>query len=416
MTPLGVDPRSKAPRRGGSGVQLSRDQSLDALRGLAIILVVLGHAILDAGAVLRGGPGMVNMGPFWIPLSTASNVPLSLLYTFHMPLFAFISGLVMWPPRRAPLAGGITGRVRGLLIPYMAWFLVLYAANWSPRPAGGFGPALLDAALGRGGLWYLYALFVCATAVLCLARARGSRFTLPVSALVAILCSTGWIFAVPNVFYLSNVLWIYPFVVLGYMVAPLRAYVLEHRWHVAAAGLAIFLPLFYLRYPVHVPSLQPINRLASATGTSGGIGARVLGSALPVLAALLPYACAAAAVLALYGLYAGRGGRVIDAQAWLGRKSLGVYAMHGPIVWWLASHGLRQVVVLTIASLGLAAIATALLERTPLLGAALLGRRTGGVREPVGLTVPGTAEDVRGRSPRRSRPAGNPSLSESGSG
>ena len=404
------------PRRGGPGVQLSRDQSLDALRGLAIILVVLGHAILDAGAVLRGGPGMVNMGPFCIPLSTASNVPLSLLYTFHMPLFAFISGLVMWPPRRASLAAGITSRVRGLLIPYMAWFLVLYMANWSPHPAGGFAPALLDAVLGRGGLWYLYALFVCATAALCLARAPGSRFTLPVSALAAVLCSTGWMFVVPNVFYLSNVLWIYPFVVLGYMVAPLGSYVLEHRWHVVAVGLTIFLPLFYLRYPVHMPSLQLINRLTATTGTSGAISARVLGSVLPVLAAMLPYACASAGVLALYGLYVGRGGRVIDAQAWLGRKSLGVYAVHGPVVWWLASHGLKQVEVLTIVSLGVAAIATALLERTPLLGAALLGRRIGGVREPLRLSHPGAAEDVRGGSSRRSQPAGNPSLSEFGGG
>lgn len=361
-----------------SGTPRARDASVDALRGLAIILVVLGHAILDAGAVLHGGPRMVNMGPFWIPLSTASSVPLSLLYSFHMPLFAFVSGLVMWSPRERPLRHGISSRARGLLVPYAAWFLVLYAINWSPHPAGGFGSALLDALVGRGGLWYLYALFVCTTVVLCLAKSPRSRFVLPASALVAVAFSTGWLFAVPDFLYLSWVLWIYPFVVLGYLVAPLRTQALDRRWLVVAVGLVAFLPLFYLRYPVHVPSLQPINRIRAASGAVGVVAGHVL----PFLTAMLPYACASAAVLAPVGAYLGRGGWVIEAQAWLGRRSLGIYAMHGVFTWWFASHGLKDVFVLTLLSLGLSALATAALERTPVVGGLLLGQRVERILEP----------------------------------
>jgi len=361
-----------------SGAPRARDASVDALRGLAIILVVLGHAILDAGAVLHGGPRMVNMGPFWIPLSTASSVPLSLLYSFHMPLFAFVSGLVMWSPRERPLRHGISSRARGLLVPYMAWFLILYAINWSPHPAGGFGSALLDALVGRGGLWYLYALFVCTAVVLCLAKSPGSRFALPASALVAVAFSTGWLFAVPDVLYLSWVFWIYPFVVLGYLVGPLRAQVLDRRWLVAAVGLVAFLPLFYLRYPVHVPRLQPINRISAMSGAASVVAGHVL----PFLAAMLPYACASAAVLALVGAYLGRGGWVIEAQAWLGRRSLGIYAMHGVFMWWFASHGLKDAVALTLVSLGLSALATTVLERVPVVGRLLLGQRVEQILEP----------------------------------
>jgi hypothetical protein len=207
------------------------------------------------------------------------------------------------------------------------------------------------------------------------AQAPGSRWVLPASALGAVVCSTGLIFRIPDVLYLSDVLWIYPFAVLGYMVGPLRSQFLEHRLPIVAVGATAFLPLFYLRQPVDVPSLQPITALAATIRGAGISGGPVLGLLISVLVASLPYACAATAVIALYGLYLGRGGRAIDAQAWLGRKSLGIYAIHGPVVWWLASHGVRGVVVLTLVSLGVSVMSTVLIERMPLLGLALLGQR-----------------------------------------
>ena len=91
-----------------------------------------------------------------------------------MPLFAFVSGLVMWPPRDTPLGAGIVsrvGRVRSLLVPYLAWFIVLYFVDrWSPTDRNGVGPALVDAAIGRAGFWYLYAVFICTAVVLILTR------------------------------------------------------------------------------------------------------------------------------------------------------------------------------------------------------------------------------------------------------
>ena len=353
---------------------MPRDSSVDALRGLAIILVVLGHAILDSAAVLHAGPGMVDMGPFWIPLATAWNLPLNVLYSFHMPLFAFVSGFVMWPPRGRSVAEGVTSRARSLLVPYFAWFVILYATNWSPHPAGGFGPALVGALLGRDGLWFLYALFVSTAIVVCLERVPRSRWVLSIVALVAVASSSGWAFAVPNVLYLSDVLWIFPFVVLGYLMGPFRAQVIEHRWLVVAFGCVVFVPLFILRYPVEVASLQPISHLLTASLSPSAPGGALSGVAASWLAVVLPYACACAAVAALCGLYLGRAGAAIDVQAWLGRKSLGIYAMHGPVVWWFASHGVREVVVLTCISLALCALATALIERIPLLGAVLLGQ------------------------------------------
>lgn len=360
-----------------TGVHLPRDKSVDALKGLAIALVVLGHAILDADAVQHGGKGLVSMGPFWVPLATASSLLLTFVYSFHMPLFAFVSGLVMWPPRDRPLGAGILGRARGLLVPYVAWFAVLYAINWSPHPAGGFADALRHNLIGRGGLWYLYALFICVVAVLLLARIPGSRWALPVSAVVAVACSTGLMFRVPDVLYLSYVFWIYPFVVLGYMVGPARAWFAEHRWALVVGGVTVFTPLLFLRQPVKVPSLQPLVQMAaSVPGAGAGAGdGHLLWVLLRIAIGVLPYVCGAAAVVAIYSLYLGREGRVIDAQAWLGQKSLGIYAMHGTVVWWFASHGVKNVALLSLVALGVSVAATLALERVPVLGAVLLGQR-----------------------------------------
>jgi fucose 4-O-acetylase-like acetyltransferase len=358
----------------------SRDSSIDALRGLAITLVVIGHAIPDAAAVFHDGPGLINLGGFWVPMATASGLFLSFVYSFHMPLFAFVSGLVMWPPRGKSLGVGIVNRVRSLLVPYVAWFVILYFGDrWAPSASKGFGPALFDAAIGRSGLWYLYALFICSVVVIVLERVPGSRWVLPASALIAIACS---VLEVPNVANLSAVLWIYPFVVLGYLMGPAKSWVLEHRLLTIGAGAIAFLPLFYLRQPFHVPNLQPISHLAAlieglaVTMHNAGVrGGYVISLLLQPVARLPLYLCAGAAIVALYALYIGQAGRAIDVQAWFGRKSLGIYAIHGPVLWWLVSMGVRDVVVLSLVSLTVASLLTALLERVPLVGPVLLGQR-----------------------------------------
>jgi fucose 4-O-acetylase-like acetyltransferase len=380
---------------------LSRDSSIDALRGLAIILVVLGHAIPDAAAVSHGGPGLVDLGGFWVPMATASSLFLSFIYAFHMPLFAFVSGLVMWPPRGRSIPAGVVARVRSLLVPYLAWFVILFFVDrWVSGASQQFGPALTGSVLGRGGLWYLYALFISATAVICLAELPGSRWFLAASALGVVLWPKGHL---PDVLQLVGLLWIYPFVVLGYMTGPLKDWVMDHRPLTITAGLVGFVPLFYLRQPFHVVSAQPITQLAAAVGriavamhAAGIRGGYLLSLLFFPLVSVPAYGCAVAAIFTLFALYLGRVGRLIDLQAWFGRKSLGIYAVHGPLLWWLVSRGVKNVLVLTVLALGVSALATAVLERIPILDSVLLGRRTAWSADTGSPEVPTAAADDSG--------------------
>ena len=277
----------------------------------------------------------------------------------------------MWPPRNRSLGVEILNRAKGLLVPYFAWFVIIFAITQLaiPWPSAQFNAALFGALIGRGGLWYLYALFLAVVVVRCLSLLPGSKYVLAATAVVAAALNSGVFFELPNVLHLSNTLWIYPFVVLGFLLGPLREKVPAHRLSIFLVAGAAFVPLFYLRYPVHVQSLQPAQRIAIALFEAGIRGGFVLN-------VILPTACASAAIIALFALYAGRGGRAIDLQAWFGTRSLGIYAIHGPILILMTRAGVRNVFVLFAVALGLSAVMTAGLQRIPVLDLILLGQRT----------------------------------------
>jgi len=134
-----------------------RDGRIDATRAIAIVLVVLGHA--------RGIPHAYTL----------------LAFSFHVPLFFFISGWVAIAYGR-PRGDADTWRqlARTLLVPYVFFFFVAYAywlltrdmgakaLRWGERPwweplAGllaGNGPGLYV----QPALWFLPALFTTALA------------------------------------------------------------------------------------------------------------------------------------------------------------------------------------------------------------------------------------------------------------
>lgn len=373
---------------------MQRDHSIDALRGLAIVLVVAGHAMLFSSAQFEAGPGIVfGIAAFFgIPMSTLTDPVFNVIYSFHMPLFAFVSGVVLWPPRDKPLGAQFANRIRGLLVPYFAWFVVLFFAAQAPTqaPAKAFLPSLADAALGvssQATLWYLYAIFICTVIVLCLERVPGSRWLLGAMAVASAVWSTGVVVATLPVLYVSDMTRIFPFVVLGYLLGPVKPEVARYRWQVLVVSLVAYVGLLYVRFPIYLPDLQPLSNVATVMHSAGLRGGFTVSL---VLRGLLPAACAAAAVAGLFALYLGRKGPLIEGQAWLGRRSLGIYAMHMPMIWWFVGLGVKNPAVLTVVAVVLCTALTLLLERIPGLNSVFLGQRGSSVRPP----SPRHAEEV----------------------
>lgn len=129
-----------------------RSSWVDAAKGIGIILVVYGH-------VARG---LESAGI--IPDSTGFRLVDSVIYSFHMPLFFFLSGIFLSSSlERKGFRGLVLGKAETLIYPYVVWSLLqgsLEAALSRYTNGGiGFDDVLSLVWKPRAQFWFLYVLF-----------------------------------------------------------------------------------------------------------------------------------------------------------------------------------------------------------------------------------------------------------------
>ena len=111
---------------------------LDYLKGVLILLVVWGHVVQNASA------------------DFFSTVTFRTIYCFHMATFFFVSGLVLRLGRHG--MANLAGKVLRLVVPYLAWYVMLVAAHRQISPV----KAVVDVFSPNGmGLWFLFTLSEC---------------------------------------------------------------------------------------------------------------------------------------------------------------------------------------------------------------------------------------------------------------
>lgn len=129
-----------------------RDTWVDAAKGIGILLVVYGHIArgVDGAGMSFGGEGYALAD--------------SVIYTFHMPLFLFLSGLFF--QRSLQKRGGaelIASKADTILYPYVLWSLLqggielLFARYTNDVITAHEVFNLLEP---RAQFWFLYALFL----------------------------------------------------------------------------------------------------------------------------------------------------------------------------------------------------------------------------------------------------------------
>jgi fucose 4-O-acetylase-like acetyltransferase len=119
-----------------------RIYTIDALKGLAILLVVLGHSF----------QGNINQFD--------DNVVFNFIYSFHMPLFMFLAGSVAVYRFENSVVSYLKKKFLALVVPFISWYAMDYLVT------GAYHSIALKPYFARviaspdWGLWFLWILFL----------------------------------------------------------------------------------------------------------------------------------------------------------------------------------------------------------------------------------------------------------------
>ncbi|MFA7314321.1 MAG: acyltransferase [Candidatus Magasanikbacteria bacterium] len=123
-------------------VNNSRIALVDALKGFAIILVVVGHAL------------QINL------LDFDNNIFFRIIYSFHMPLFMFLSGFVAFNILKLPSFTFVRKKFLCLVVPFLAWYFLDYFIKGAYHFTGFWAYWMKLFFSPDFGLWFLWVLFL----------------------------------------------------------------------------------------------------------------------------------------------------------------------------------------------------------------------------------------------------------------
>lgn len=178
---------------------------LDTQKGILIILVIIGHVIQS------------NIEQY-------QDVFLfRFIYSFHMPLFFFISGFLTF--RKTAHSQLISKRACQCLIPFITWALLTPAIK-----TGSFNmqETLLTLLYPNNGLWFLYNLFIYCVAIALSEYWSTMRIKqeLWLAGIAMLLFAvSGWLHTILNATPLS---WYFPFFAMGYYVHKYQEQIFKH--------------------------------------------------------------------------------------------------------------------------------------------------------------------------------------------
>jgi fucose 4-O-acetylase-like acetyltransferase len=297
----------------------SREARIDALKGFAIICVVTYHAL---GQYYWFSPSTGVVYYTWVVYLRA------FLYSFMLPLFAFLSGYVLGRPGGFRPGEYFRKRTLGLLVPYVAWE-ILYGPSKHPEML-----ASLQAFLAycvhiftdphfEGRMWYLYVLWL-SLMMLGLVRLRGDRTW-------AIVVSIPIVFQLGSYGEFNALQWIYACIAGGVIWRRYEPSIKPRLSALGIIGAVAFVPLWLASEPDWIAAAR-LERYVT-TQPALLIGEKAL-TLLPVLASLCGVVAAVAASYRIPGL-------METPLAFLGTLSLGIYITHFPFVemwkgmpWW----------------------------------------------------------------------------------
>jgi fucose 4-O-acetylase-like acetyltransferase len=182
-----------------------RDIQLDALRGLAIILVVMGHVLAFSD------------------VQHYQNKPLfNIIYYFHMPLFFFISGFLVNGHFQSPTVFWVKKKFMGLVVPYLLfsfmYFFIFRGFSLSSLTLDNLLRAVFSY-VNSNSAWFLPVLFetLVVLAIVINAEKKLKVFTLPTVLIVFLVILP--LIPISSVKGIDQIVRYSPFVIIGYYIS-----------------------------------------------------------------------------------------------------------------------------------------------------------------------------------------------------
>lgn len=179
-----------------------RNDYIDIVKSVAIILVVIGHCI-------QCGSGSL----YYEKELFFDNVLFKFIYSFHMPLFMLLSGFLFGYKKNWKVRGQIKKKALQLLIPIFAWSIIPFAIFLVESYSLGLGMLLIIkkyVSISVHNLWFLWAVFLLSCTVV-IVRKFG-RDNIAIYLILWIL--SNFVVDKYNIFLYA---YMYPFFVLGYL-------------------------------------------------------------------------------------------------------------------------------------------------------------------------------------------------------
>lgn len=156
---------------------MKRNNTLDVLKGLLIIFVVLGHS-------LQYGFGV----DYYSSGSYYDDFLFRAIYCFHMPLFMFISGYLFYYTNQKPLSQVLTSKVLAIGIPFFIYCSILYFLWYKINHLNTFYFSSYFWSF-KSNLWFLSSLLLYYIIVAFITRVyQSSSFYLIITLIVICVC------------------------------------------------------------------------------------------------------------------------------------------------------------------------------------------------------------------------------------
>lgn len=169
-----------------------RNLTVDVVKAICIILVVIGHIIVDA-----------------YPETYTTNLVFKICYSFHMPLFVFIGGGVKAYKSVEKISQGqwIINQFKRLMIPYIIWAVAVNTL------LGNY--AVICYLFIKPAYWYLINLFLCDTILFISVQAK--KFTFAAMGVVYFVVVAARLIFDDSNLVIRNLFDYFPFYAIGYI-------------------------------------------------------------------------------------------------------------------------------------------------------------------------------------------------------